>query len=98
MNTTPPTVGTHGSYNVGSDTHPCTVVSVSPSGHQVTVEEDDVTRWSPFPESEGLEFARREGGPSRLFTRRADGSYREVGSHGGYLHLGGWRAHRNPSF
>ena len=93
-----PVVGTHGSYSVGSDSYPCTVVEVSKSGHRVVVENDDVTKWTPFPDSHGEEFARREGGSRTVFTRRANGRYRMAGANFGGLSLGGWYAHQDPSF
>ena len=93
-----PTVGTHGSYSVGSDSYPCTVVKVSPSGHQITVETDETTKSTAFPDSTGIEFARREGGERTVFTRRANGRYRMAGANFGGLSLGGWYSHQDPSF
>lgn len=100
MNTTStPVVGTHGCYGYGADAYPCTVVEVSPSGHKVVIEQDDVTKWTPFPDSHGVEFARREGGPRRTFTRRANGRYGAVGSkRSGGVSFNGWYAHQDPSF
>ena len=91
-------VGTHGSYSVGSDTYPCTVVEVSKSGHRVVIETDETTKWTAFPDSRGVEFARREGGRRMVFTRRADGHYRMAGANFGGLSLSGWYSHQDPSF
>lgn len=93
-----PQVGTHGSYSIGSDSYPCTVVAVSPSGHRVTVETDETTKSTPFPDSTGIEFARREGGRRTVFTRRANGRYRMAGANYGSLSLTGWYSHQDPSF
>jgi len=93
-----PVVGTHGSFSVGSDSYPCTVVEVSKSGHRVVIEQDEVVRSTPFPDSTGIEFARREGGSRTVFTRRANGRYRMAGAKWGGLSLSGWYSHQDPSF
>jgi hypothetical protein len=91
----------HGSYGIGSDAYPVTVVEVSPSGHRVVVEQDDfhVVSGSVMDGSAEFGFTRREGGPRRVFTRRADGRYLLVGAKNyGTLSLGEWHADRDPSF
>lgn len=93
-----PQVGTHGSFGIGSDSYPCTVIAVSPSGHRVTVQEDRVVRYTPFPDSVGVEFERDTNGRTTVFTRRRNGRYREAGANYGGLSLGEWAAHRDPSF
>jgi hypothetical protein len=96
-----PVVGTHGSYSVGSDSYPCTVVAVSRSGHQVTVQNDSY-RVSSGSEQTGdvvYEFARNLEGGTQVFTRRANGRYRRAGAKHGSLYLQhGWQAHQDPSF
>ena len=93
-----PVIGTRGSSRIGSDTYPCTVIAVSPSGHRITVQQDRVVRYTPFPESRGAEFARNENGETTIFTRRRDGRYRQAGCNYGGLSLGEWAAYRDPSF
>src|SRR5208282_2445778 len=88
-----PTVGTHGSYGVGSDAYPLTVVEVSPSGHRVVCEQDEFHVISGSTEDGSAEFGytRHEGGPRRVFTRRSDGRYRIAGAKNyGGLNLNGW--------
>lgn len=96
MNSTLPQVGTRGSFSVGSDRYPCTVIAVSPSGYRVTVQEDRVTVYTPFPDCSGDEFERNPQGRTMVFTRRQNGRYRQTG--GGSLSLDGWMAHQDPSF
>lgn len=98
--TTTPTIGTHGSFSVGSDRFPCTVVEVSKSGHRVVVEEDRVTEWEPHPSGYPVSFARREGGPRVTFTRRKNGSYRRAGTngYGSGVSFGEWGAYHDPHF
>ncbi len=94
-----PAVDVHGFYTSGSDRYPCTVVAVSPSGHRVTVEQDDYkVEADPDGHDQHYVFRRREGGQKRVFTRREDGSYRPVGSRYGRLVLGEWDAHQDPHF
>lgn len=92
-----PAVGTRASYAVGSDRYPCTVVAVSRSGHRVTVRDVNVTVWTPFPDSRGVEFEDNGKGRVTVYTRRQDGTYREVGSRG-RLAFTGWKAYQDPSF
>ncbi len=95
-----PAIGQHGSYNIGSDCYPCTVVEVSKSGHKIVVEMD------AFNAGEGHDYfgqqnwvcVRREGGPRKEFTRRQNGRYVSKGSKCGSLSLGGWHAYRDPHF
>ena len=96
-----PTVGTHGSYSVGSDAYPLTVVEVSKSGHRVVCEQDEYKAVSGDIYSGNVvyEFTRREGGNRIVFTRRANGRYRQAGSKTtGGLSLNGWFAKYDPSF
>ena len=96
-----PQVGTHGSYGIGSDAYPVTVVEVSKSGHRVVVEQDDfhVISGTTLDGSAEFGYTRREGGPRRVFTLRSDGRYRIAGAKNyGGLNLNGWYARRDPSF
>ncbi len=92
------TVGQQGSFNVGSDTYPCTVVAVSPSGHKVTVQVDRVTKYRAWPESYGESFERDESGPLKVFTRRSHGRYLQSGTRYTSLSTGGWCAYMDPHF
>lgn len=98
--TTTPAINQHGSFNVGSDTNPCTVVEVSKSGHRVTVEVDDF-RAGPGHDYYGQQnwvCERRVGGARKVFTRRASGHYVAVGCKYSVLSTDGWFAYRDPSF
>lgn len=93
-------IGQHGSYGVGSDAYPCTVVEVSPSGHRVVVEIDDF-RAGPGHDYYGQQvwvFERRVGGERVVFTRRRNGSYIVKGSTFGGLSLRGWFAAQDPHY
>ena len=91
-------LGTQGSYSVGSDRYPCTVIAVSPSGHRVTVRDVTVTEWTAYPDSRGVAFEDDGKGRLTTYTRRQDGTYREQGSAYGRLALTGWKAYQDPSF
>ena len=95
-----PTVGTPGFYTSGSDRYPCTVVSVSRSGHRIVVEQDNqkVVSGSGQDGSAKYEFSRNPGGPNRVYTRRQDGSYRGAGGSYSRLVLGEWDAYYDPHF
>lgn len=95
-----PEVGMGVTYYVGSDRYAFTITEVvSPT--RIKVQEDKVTKWRPFPESEGLEFERNTDAPVKLLSRRKDGTYMEVGRpmcRGIAYVVGHRRAYRDPSF
>lgn len=100
MATETPTVGTHVSYQVGSDRYPGTVVAVSKSGRQVQVQKDDfrVVSGSWQGNDAVCEFTRNEKAEILKFTKRSNGSYLRVGGNYCYLSTNGWAAYLNPCF
>ena len=96
-----PVVGDPATYSVGSDSYPATVVAVSKSGHRVTLQDDDwkVVSGSMVDGSAKYTYSPYPQGPTRVATRRADGSYRLVGwSSGGWVGFGRRVKHYDPSF
>jgi hypothetical protein len=90
-----PAPGTKAHFWNATDRHPCTVVSVSPSGSRLIVRRVEVTRWA---DSYGEEFRDDEAGETWVFTRRKDGRYRAVGADYGGISFAGWAAYQGPSF
>src|SRR5207247_2498802 len=94
-----PEVGSGATYAIGSDRYAATVIKVSPSGHQVTVQDDEdrLTSGSPFSEAQTYEYLRNASGRVMTFTwSRKYGRYVNGGSY--RLTLGVRRAYRDPSF
>ena len=92
---TVPTTGTHGSFQVGSDRYPCTVVAVSPSFRKATVQRD--TYKVTLPDG-GYEFTRDLNGEQLVFTLRKNGKYDRAGRQGQWLNLQGWDAYYDRDF
>ena len=89
-------IGQQGSFTIGTDTYPVTVVEVSKSGHKVTVQTDQTVRFDS--DYQGVEFARDPRGHHHTFTRRQDGRYLLVGKPCGRLHVTGWFSYMDPHF
>jgi len=67
-----PKVGDGATCYIGSDSHACTVIAVSPSGHTVTVQRDKVTRMDTNGMSDCQEYAYEPNpdGETYIATRR----------------------------
>lgn len=94
-----PEVGMAATICLWSDRYAGTVASVSRTGHQVAVRRDKATLVAGNMMSEGQEY-RYEADPEGalyVFSRRKDGSYREVRGTKGLL-LGQREEYRDPHF
>ena len=104
MNTTStvavPVVGMPAYFSIGSDTYPATVVSVSPSGHKVVVQEAKYRRTDSngYSESQSYIVLADPEGALKTFTRRGDGAYRGAGGKSYRLYIGKYAAYSDPSF
>lgn len=103
MKTETPKLGTGATYSVGSDRYAATVVAVSKSGHQVTLQDDKAT----MVNADGLGWYGQQeytyeadpNGRTRIVTRRRTGEYRIAGyKSSGFVTFGTRRQYRDPSF
>jgi hypothetical protein len=78
-----PEVGMLCTYHIGSDRYASRIIRVSPSGHQVWITDAD----QPIDNVLG-----------KLFTRRADGSYRGKGGRHAYITFFHCSDYRDPSY
>jgi hypothetical protein len=78
-----PKVGDLASFGYGADSYPYTVVAVSPSGHQVTLQSRKAYACkgnNPFEGRQHYMTVEDPNGALEVFTRRKDGRYRPRGS------------------
>lgn len=75
-------IGMGATIQFHSDRIACTVIDISPSGHQITLQEDQATRTdnNGFSESQSYTFNRNKEGQVYLATLRKDGRYRLSGA------------------
>jgi hypothetical protein len=95
-----PSPGMGASYGVGSDRYPCTVTEVSRTGHRVTTRDALATliEGSVLDGTAVYEYAMNPEGSERVWTRRRDGSYRQLGCKATFLNIGEYRKYLDPSF
>lgn len=95
-----PSVGTPASYGCGSDRYPCTVTQVTRTGHQVITREATATlvSGSALDGTAVYEYAENPAGAPTVWTRRQDGTYRELGCKSTILRIGEYRKYYDPSF
>jgi hypothetical protein len=93
-----PEVGDGATMLSWTDRHPGTVVAVSP-GHRVVVQRDHYERTDPngMSDAQSYRFWRNPSGQKTVYSRRKDGSYREVGGQRRVL-FGGRDAYHDYSF
>lgn len=99
-NTLAPTVGMRVSFSVGSDAYPATVIAVSKSGSQITLQDDSsrVVSGSCADGSAKWVCEVNPNGAIHKATRRGNGVYRLVGwSTSGRVWEGSTR-HYDPHF
>lgn len=98
-NPTVPEVGMGGTVVMWSDRHAVTVVEVSRTGHRVTVREDTATRidGNGMSDAQTYSYEPNPAGRLSVFSRRKDGSYREVGGSTRLL-LGARESYHDYSF
>ncbi len=91
-----PEVGMGCTIGIGSDSYAATVISISPSGHQLTVQHDKATRTdnNGMSGSQVYEYERDPNGSTMKFTLRKNGRYQGAGrNYCYYLVLGKRKAH-----
>lgn len=84
-----------GSIRYWMDRKPFSVIAVSKSKKQLTIQYDEVTRWE---NDYGQEFARNVDGCIKVLRLRKDGYYQPKGSKNVGIYFGGWSAYRDRSF
>lgn len=94
-----PEIGMGVTICMWSDRHAGTIVGMSRSGHRLAVQEDTATMigGSAMSESQEYRYERNPDARIQVFTRRKDGSYRELGGSTGLL-LGYREEYRDPTF
>jgi len=95
------TVGTHGTYQIGSDSYPVTVIKVERNGRIVTVQFDTFkhTGGSNYYGQQRYMVFRNEKGRTETFTWKPSAkAYTLKGARHGFLHLGEWGAYQDPGF
>jgi hypothetical protein len=95
-----PQVGDGATWSPWTDSYAATVIAVSKSGKQITIQDDQsvIVSGSAQDGSAKYEYRPNPRGPVRKATRRQDGKFRLVGwTAGGYVGPGR-RAYQDPSF
>jgi hypothetical protein len=82
-----PVVGMGATRIFWSDRHAATIIAVSRTGHKVTVQDDTATRTDKngMSDAQSYDYAPNPNGPTAVYTRRKDGTYRERGGQGRLL-------------
>jgi hypothetical protein len=94
-------IGTHGTYQIGTDSYPVTVVGVERNGRVVTVQ-FDTAKHNAGSNYYGIQrhmIYRNEKGRTEKFTWKPSAQcYTLKGRPHGFLHLGEWKAYTDPCF
>jgi hypothetical protein len=102
MNEQQISVGMEATRNAYTDSTPCTVIAISKTGSQITLQDDDykVISGSEQDGSAKYEYIRNPNGAISIATRRKDGTYRLKGYCPGYgfINLGFRRRYYDPHF
>jgi len=80
-NSSEPEIGMGVTIQFHSDRTACTIIDISPSGHQLVLQEDKATRLDNNGFSESQEYSFKPDPDGRIFraTLRKDGRYRLAG-------------------
>lgn len=97
-----PEVGMGATICLWTDRHAATVIKVSPSGREVTVQHDHarLTNKDGIYGNQTYEYSPNPDGPTEVFTLRKNGRYTRKGEEmgGTTLHVGDRREYYDPSF
>jgi len=96
-------VGMHGTYSIGSDAYPVTVIEVYRNFREIVVQYDnfvaDKEKKHDYFGQQHWKIIRNEKGRTEIFTWKR--KYKRFGpksESSGTLHLGTWNAKQDPSF
>jgi len=96
----PPKVGDAATLSYGSDCEPATVIAVSKSGHEITIQLDDwkITSGGEHDGSAQYEYSRNPNGGKVKARRRKNGRYGTKNSSRPNVHIGSRRRYYDPHF
>lgn len=93
-----PKVGDGATLQIGSDSYPCTIIRISPSGKTLSLQRDSYRRTDSNGQSESQEYEFGRNPNGEIFQARFSSKRERWESKGRPVSLNGRRAYFDPSF